>query len=125
MKKTIKILFAVALIMLSILFVPNVVATDATPKFKINEVEFQAEEGMSWVQWAASSYNTIGLKCTEEGCPYYDIDETTYHELGAYFDPVTGTYSYAEGIPVRGNSMKGKYKITAGADYNVNVGEYV
>ena len=94
-------------------------------KFKINEVEFQAEEGMSWVQWAASSYNTIGLKCTEEGCPYYDIDETTYHELGAYFDPVTGTYSYAEGIPVRGNSMKGKYKITAGADYNVNVGEYV
>jgi len=39
MKKTIKILFAVALIMLSILFVPNVVATDATPKFKINEVK--------------------------------------------------------------------------------------
>jgi hypothetical protein len=41
------------------------VAIDGVPfTFTIDDMEYQAEEGMTWSHWCDSTYNTIGLRCT-------------------------------------------------------------
>ena len=35
--------------------------------FTINGVSYQAEDGMTWLEWVSSEYNTDGYKCRSEG----------------------------------------------------------
>lgn len=35
--------------------------------FKIRDESYQAEEGMTWAQWVASSYNTAGFRISNDG----------------------------------------------------------
>ena len=92
--------------------------------FIISGVEYKAEEGMTWFEWADSSYNTIKLTCTEEGNPSYYISENQIAQISSYRDQETGKFMLAEGIEAIDNKLiQGKHKITAGADYIVFVEE--
>ena len=89
--------------------------------FSINQVEYQAEEGMTWMQWVVSSYNTVGFVCnTEEHYPTHYLSETQYEQISCYLDPVTGNDMLEEGVEVTGhNQVRGKHKISANVNYTV------
>ena len=89
--------------------------------FKIAGVEYQAEEGMTWFEWANSSYNTSKYECETEGSyvEYYtDIsgDEECYY-VAPYM--VGAIYMLEEGrqAATPSSRVSGRYKITADVSY--------
>lgn len=48
--------------------------------FTINGTEYQAEEGMIWVDWCDSKYNSIGLYATD-GISYNSLLQNAYGML--------------------------------------------
>jgi len=91
--------------------------------FKIAGIEYQAEEGMTWMQWAASSYNTLEATCnTEESTVsfYSNSDgDIYYNRISTYTE--YNKFMLEEGLETNiiHALVKGKYKITANVSYRI------
>ena len=69
---------------------PNII------KFTINEIEYEAEECMNWLEWAESEYNTIGIFIDNDKV-FLDSEHQLYNsndDLQYYWDIIYSNHSY-------------------------------
>ena len=67
--------------------------------FTINNVSYQAEQGMTWAQWIASAYNTDGYETDSvdvylDNSPYYDYVQLSGTNVSPS-DTITANTSYS------------------------------
>jgi len=82
--------------------------------------EFKAEEGMTWIQWVSSSYNTMNITCnSSESTPELYEKDGVFTMIAYYYDSSTDEIMHEEGEKASSNLdwLTGKNKITAGVTY--------
>jgi len=88
--------------------------------FTIAGTSYQAEEGMTWIQWVSSSYNTMNITCnSSESTPELYEKDGVFTMIAYYYDSSTDEIMHEEGEKASSNLdwLTGKNKITAGVTY--------
>jgi len=80
--------------------------------FYIGDTECQVEEGMTWLKWVSSSYNTLGIECSSEESlvGFIDDEGNSYSIWGQLSEATIGIVS-------------GNLKIVANEKYEININE--